>query len=110
MDFHVEVGVVDKGGKEGNGEDLDDGAGKPAVGFLPAGDGHVSLDEEAAVDAADDAQDGVGNKFEAVPVCAVLGLVEDELAGAEGVECLQRNGGGHGADEALPHGFVGKVV
>lgn len=110
MDFHVEVGVVDKGGKEGNGEDLDDRTGEPAVGFLPAGYRHVGFDEEAAVNAADDAQDGVGDEFETVPVGAVFGLVEDELARAEGVECLQGDGSCHGADEALPHSFVGEVV
>lgn len=57
-----------------------------------------------------DAEGGVGEELEAVPVNAVLCLVEDELAGAEGIECLEDDSSGHGADEALPHGLVGEVI
>ncbi|KAF7542479.1 hypothetical protein G7046_g10162 [Stylonectria norvegica] len=51
--LHVEVGIVDERRQEGHGEDLHDRAGKPGRGLAPAGDGHVELDEEAAVDALD---------------------------------------------------------
>lgn len=45
-----------------------------------------------------------------MPAAGVLDLVEHELAGAERVHELQRHGGDHGGDEALPHCLVGEVV
>ena len=56
------------------------------------------------------AENGVGNEFEAVPVCAIFGLVKDKFTRAEGIECLEGDGGCHGAHEALPQGLVGEVV
>lgn len=56
------------------------------------------------------AENSVGKDFKPVPVPAVLCLVQDQLSGAQRVKCLQRHGRRHGADEALPHGLVGKVV
>lgn len=57
-----------------------------------------------------DAKYGVGDDFEAMPVHAVLGLVEHKLARAKGIECLKNDCGSHGTDETLPHGLVWEVV
>ena len=45
-----------------------------------------------------------------MPAARVLDLIQDELAGSKGIVGLEHHGGRHGADEALPHGLVGKVV
>lgn len=56
------------------------------------------------------AQEGIRKDFKAMPADAVLDLVQDKLSGPEGIESLENDGSSHGTDEALPHGFVGKVV
>lgn len=57
-----------------------------------------------------DAQENVGDDLKAVPVRAVLGLVQHKLSGSEGIKGLERHGCRHGTDEALPHGLVREVV
>ena len=44
-----------------------------------------------------------------MPAAVVGDVVEDELAGAEGVEGLQGDGCDHSAYEGGPHGFVWEV-
>lgn len=107
---HEGYGVVDEGGEEGGEEDLEDGVVAKRGGLAEGGDAHVEADEEGAVEAADDAEEGEGDELEVVPAVGVLDLVEDELAGAEGVHELEGDGGDHGGDEGLPHRLVGEVV
>lgn len=57
-----------------------------------------------------DAKDSIGDDFKPVPVHAVFGLIQDQLAGPKGVKGLQADGGCHCTHEALPHGLVGEVI
>ncbi len=57
-----------------------------------------------------DAQQGKWHKLKGMPAGAVLDLVQHQLARPERVTGLQHDGCRHGADEALPHSFVGEVV
>lgn len=110
MRSHKDDGVVDERGDQGDHADFEDGVVSDAGGLAQGGDVHVETDEARAVEAAEDAQERERDELKVVPAAGVLDLVEHELAGAERVHELQRDGGDHGGDEALPHCLVGKVV
>lgn len=71
---------------------------------------HVEADEAGAIEAAENSQERERDELKVVPTARVFDLVEHELAGAEWVHELQRHGGNHGSNEALPHCLVREVV
>lgn len=110
MRSHKDDGVIDERGDERDHADFEDGVVSDAGRLAQRGDVHVEADETRAVEAAEDAQEREWDELKVVPAAGVLDLVEHELAGAERVHELQRDGGDHGGDEALPHCLVRKVV
>lgn len=110
MGTHEDVGVVDNGAEEGDEDDFEDGGGDGFGVAAPVGEAHVELDEHGSIEAAHNSEYNEWDDFEAVPACRVGDLVQHDFPCTERVQRLEGDSGYHGANKALPHGFVGEIV
>lgn len=107
---HKNNRVVYERGDECGRADFENGVVPNAGRLAQGGNVHVEADEAGAIEPAENSQERERDELKVVPAAGVLDLVEDELAGAEWVHELQRHGGNHGSNEALPHRLVREVV